>query len=41
MNEVNPPFMEGLKEEYLYKPFPKQLLFHNSTALNRLFGGAA
>lgn len=25
----------------LYKPFPKQLRFHQSTARNRLFGGAA
>lgn len=30
-----------VKKPSLYEPFPKQLLFHESLATNRLFGGAA
>ncbi len=29
------------RSKSLYDPFPKQAVFHNSTAQNRLFGGAA
>lgn len=33
--------VQAVQQKSVYDPFPKQLIFHNSTAQNRLFGGAA